>query len=91
MAQIYKTNGEVVDVKPQKGKKFNLEEMQAIVGGYIEIYHVNNDKDLLIINEEGKLLGLHYNEKATELFRKAYRTDDFIVGDALVCDNSMVD
>ena len=91
MAKIYKTNGEVVDVTPKNGKKFELEEMQAIVGGYIEIYYVNDNKDLLIINEEGKIHGLDYNEKATELFRKAYNTDDFIVGNALVCDNSMVD
>ena len=42
---------------------------------------------VMVINEEGKLLNLPYNAVATEAFRMAFQpTDDFIVGDALLCE-----
>ena len=41
----------------------------------------------MVINEEGKLLNLPYNAVATEAFRMAFQpTDDFIAGDALLCE-----
>ena len=40
----------------------------------------------MIINEEGKLNNLPYNDNATVLYRANFRnTTDFIVGDALLC------
>ena len=38
----------------------NLEDLQALVGGYIEIVHVNADM-VAIVNEEGKLKKLPKN------------------------------
>ena len=37
-----------------------LEPLQALVGGYIEIVPIS-DKIVMIVNEEGKLMGLPYN------------------------------
>lgn len=38
-----------------------LEEMQAIVGGYIQAVYPFEDPVAVVCNEEGKLMGLPYN------------------------------
>ena len=87
MAKLIKTSGEVIDVTPKKeGGCFTLEELKGFVGGWIECIYVSPTQ-VMVINEEGKLLNLPYNTVATETFRMAFQpTDDFIVGDALVCE-----
>lgn len=83
MAKIYRTNGDIENVEPKNGTDFQLEELQGIVGGYIECLNLSDGR-LLVCNEEGKLKGLALNERATELVRKnGY--NDYIVGDVLVC------
>ena len=84
MAQIIKTNGQVIETAPKNGTDFQLEELKSIVGGYIEIVNLRDGR-LICLNEEGKLYNLPYNNKATDIFRAAFRTNDFIVGDVLVC------
>lgn len=84
MALIYKSNGERETVSPDNGKDFKLEQLQKIVGGYIEVVEVSDD-EIMVLNEEGKLLDLAYNQDATYLYRKRYQTSDYIVGDVLVC------
>lgn len=90
MAKIYKADGSMVEVEPKNGKDFGLKEMQAIVGGYIEIIDLL-DGTFMVLNEEGKLIGLPYNNMATIMFRKAHHTFDYVVGDVLVCDKSQID
>jgi len=60
------------------------------VGGMVEAVSFPNG-DLLLLNEEGKLMGLPVNEKATALWRKhftkethSFGYDDFVVGPAIV-------
>ena len=80
---IYKTNGEVIETSPKNGKNYTYEELREIVGGFIQIIFLK-DK-FMIINEEGKLNNLPYNDNATVLYRANFRnTTDFIVGDALL-------
>ena len=87
MAKWIKADGNVVEVSPKNaGKCFTLEELKSIVGGWIECINIS-PKQVMVINEEGKLLNLPYNAVATEAFRMAFQpTDDFIVGDALLCE-----
>ena len=85
MATIYKANGEVIETTPKNGKDFSLEEMQAIVGGYIEIVYLDNGK-LMIVNEEGKINGLPLNENASMLVGYT----DLVMGDVLVCESKQV-
>ncbi len=88
MATILKTNGERKEVSPKNGSDFQLDELQSIVGGYIEILNLSNNR-LMLVNEEGKIYGLPYNHEATELVvKEGYH--DVIVGDVLVCENSQV-
>ena len=78
MAQIIKTTGEVIETEPRNGEDFSLDELQGIVGGFIEIVHLADGR-VMVVNEEGKLDGLPVNQKASDLY------PDLIVGDVLVC------
>ena len=87
MAKRIKADGYVVEVSPKNlGECFTLEELKGFVGGWIECIHISPTQ-VMVINEEGKLLNLPYNAVATETFRMSFQpTDDFIVGDAWLCD-----
>lgn len=89
MDYIIKTDGKKIKVAPEK-KTYSLEELQSIVGGYIEIVWLSQFY-LMVVNEEGKLNGLPMNDKATDLLRLCKDTTDFIVGDVLVCEKDHID
>lgn len=82
MAQIIYTSGETKDVYPKNGTDFSLEELQAVVGGYIELVFLGD-------NEEGKIYGLPLNTKATEIMRK-HGYNDTIVGNVVYCDKKQI-
>ena len=56
-----------------------LKSAQDFVGGYVEGIPFPNG-DYLIINEEGKLIGLPLNPEATALWRMTFDNDNFITG-----------
>ena len=85
---IYLPSGMKTEVKPINGKYFKLEELQAIVGGYIECVYLN-DGMTMVVNEEGKLKGLPCNDLATEIIRNS-GIYDVIVGPALVCPSKLI-
>ena len=62
-----------------------LEELQGIVGGYIEVYPVNKNISI-ICNEEGKLLDLPIN-----FIIQSNRRIEIINGDCLFVGNSDYD
>ena len=57
----------------------DLKAAQDFVGGYVECIPFPNG-DYLIINEEGKLIGLPINEQATKLWKETFDNDNFITG-----------
>src|SRR5260370_15096635 len=74
MALILRPDGGEEEVSPASGKTFSLEELQKIVGegtptgrGSIEIVPCKDKQHILVLNEEGKLLGLPINARASEL------------------------
>ena len=89
-AKIIYPDKESEDYTPKNGRTFELEEMQKIVGGLIEIVHLNDGR-LMIVNEEGLLQGLPVNIEATNILRRDHSTTQFIVGNAIVCDGDMVE
>lgn len=90
MAQILYASGDVKNVEPQNGTDFQLNELKKIVGGYIEIVYLS-DKQIMVVNEEGKLIGLPFNILATEAYRMATQpNNETIVGDVLICDVGQV-
>lgn len=90
MAKIIKTDGTCQPVQPANGTDFTLEEMQTIVGGAIELVYLN-DTEIMVVNEDGKMNNLDDNHTATLIFKENYPdTDDYIVGDVLVCNNEQI-
>lgn len=90
MAHILYADFGLEEVEPKNGTDFSLEEMQSIVGGYIEIVDLN-DSQCLVVNEEGKCEHLPYNAIATNVLRLAYQhTTDYIAGNALLCNINQI-
>lgn len=89
MAKIYKANGEIIDIEPKNGKDFKCKELNEIVGGHFELVNLLFDR-FMVVNEEGKLMGLPINEKATTIFQTELGPYDIIVGDCLVCKTSQI-
>jgi len=65
----------VDDVKDEPQYK----EVSKFVGGMVECITFPNG-DLLLINEEGKLIGLPLNPEATALWRATFDNDNYITG-----------
>ena len=73
---------------PENGKFFTLKELQAVVGGYIECLPLKTGMTM-VVNEEGKLKGLPYNDLATAIaYNSGYM--DIIVGSVLVCPDKLI-
>lgn len=85
MATIIKSTGETVEVQPKNNEYFSLEEMQEIVGGYIEFVYLPDDK-IMVVNEEGKIHNLPMNDVAS-VYVAPY---DYIAGNALICKNNEI-
>tara|TARA_Y100000593_G_scaffold9639_1_gene17469 strand:+ start:210 stop:500 length:291 start_codon:yes stop_codon:yes gene_type:complete len=81
-----------------KDKAPNLEELQDMVGGIIQVIQLKDKQ--IIVDEEGKLKGKEFNPEATELLAlgkkiNGYHTQwsagyDLIVGDAVVLSDKAV-
>lgn len=84
MAVLIKADGKRQKVEPKNGEKFKLEELQGYVDGYIEAIILDDDT-VMVVNEEGKLLGLPYNQLASIKFLQEKGYHEPIVGDVLVC------
>lgn len=83
MAMLLKYSGDDISILPKNGSDFTLEELQEFVGGYIEV--INIDKDtIMVLNEEGMMLGLPYNRNASEM------RGGPVVGNVVVCDKNML-
>jgi len=54
-------------------------EVSKFVGGMVECITFPNG-DLLLINEEGKLIGLPLNPEATALWRATFDNDNYVTG-----------
>ncbi len=54
-------------------------EVSKFVGGMVECITFPNG-DLLLINEEGKLMNLPYNPEASALWKATFDNDNYITG-----------
>lgn len=88
--RIIKADGTITDYKPA-GKRITLEEMQKIVGGYIEIVSLRSEKKRMVVNEEGAIIPLKPNFLATVIYRKETGSQSAIFGDVLLTDWNDID
>ena len=64
-----------------------LEDMQAVVGGYIQaIYPFSSEPIALVYNDEGKLMGLPLNRALR--YEDTQEVYDIISGPCFICDCS---
>ena len=76
-------------VTPANGRSFRLQELQRMVGGYIEALQLNDGR-VMWLNEEGKLQGLPKNVAATTLatMYSQLPRSDYIVGNVVIATRS---
>jgi hypothetical protein len=65
MARLIRPDGTEERVTPKRGRKWTLDELQAHVGGFIQEFPVEGLS--MLVDEEGLLKCLEYNEVATDL------------------------
>ena len=84
--QVLASDGSSREFLPANRKDYTLDELKEVVGGYIEIISLPDDF-LMVLNEEGKLKGLPFNEQASQLIPPT----DYIVGDVLICKSKRIE
>ena len=77
-AKINTTASEFKIIENKKAEP-NYKKVSEFVGGMVECITFPNG-DLLLINEEGKLIGLPLNPEATALWRATFDNDNFVTG-----------
>lgn len=82
MAKLYNIGCSVDDVRANDGKKFSLEEAQALVDGYVELVHLDDD-NILLCDEEGLLKHKPINTLATIQAKGLGWKGSYLVGSVL--------
>lgn len=88
---LLKADGTMAEYLPKNGKYFTLKELQSAVGGYIEIIYLSNGMQM-VVNEEGRILGLPVNKQATILgqYDGVLGLHNQIVGNVLIAPARMM-
>lgn len=85
MATLFKTDGTIINITPDNGKKFKLQEAQELVGGLVQLVDLGH-REMLICNEEGIILGLPHNANASKKLKEAYGGyAQELYGDIILC------
>ena len=93
-AILLKADGTQQPMTPKNGKHFKLAELQAAVGGSIDILSPPNGT-VFVVHDEGKFL-FPRNVEASNQWYAAYAghdvdfAGDFLAGDVLVAPSKMV-
>ena len=82
---IIRPGGLIEKISPQ-GEFYTLKEMQELVGGLIQMIRIPGNRTI-VLNEEGKLLGLDFNLTATSLYKGYLFEGDYLVGNILVIED----
>ena len=73
------TTAEEFKIITDKKDEPKYAEVKEFVGGMVEAVTFPNG-DLLLLNEEGKLIGLPLNLEATAIWRETFDNDNYITG-----------
>ena len=80
---LYRADGTKETIAPANGSHWTLEELQALVGGYIEVLRTLSGR-YMVVDEEGKLKNKPINRVASATY--FFTGHDLVVGDAVVVD-----
>jgi hypothetical protein len=78
MTQVNTATAEFKIITDKKDEP-DYKAVSKFVGGMVEVVSMPNG-DLLLLNEEGKLMGLPVNDKASKLWRDTFDNDNYITG-----------
>jgi hypothetical protein len=81
-------DGSWSEVPEPKDGTFELDDLQAFVGGYIDIV-VLNKRLRMVVNDEG-LYTKGYNKAASELYKRQTGREKVLHGDVLLCHVSYI-
>ena len=87
MAKLYEVGCPVREVQPKVGKKFTLQEAQSLVGGWVEVVHLEGD-NILLCDEEGLLKEKPVNQEASVMAKRMGWKGGFLVGSVLFLKNN---
>ena len=73
------TTAEQFKLITDKKDEPDYKAVSKFVGGMVEAVQFPNG-DLLLLNEEGKLMGLPVNEEASQLWKDTFDNDNYITG-----------
>ena len=92
-AKLLKASGEVVEIKPNNGNDFKLDELyKHLQCSLVDVISLNQD-DIMVVDDEGKLKANNVvNVNATMLAQEnqAITSWDYIAGNAIVCNKKMI-
>ena len=88
-SKLIKADGTIKEISPKNNGFFGLEELQELVGGYIEVIYLPSDT-IMIVNEEGKLKGLPTNLNATKILYEYYKVTNILVGDVVLTSRELL-
>jgi hypothetical protein len=83
-AMVIKTDGTMHGVELGETPEDEYEVLSGAVGGYIQQVPLGDSGLTLWCHEEGKLIGLPYNEGATKVWVKYWGQTDVMVGDCVI-------
>lgn len=84
-------DGHMKMVSPNNGRKFTLQECREAVNGVIDIIKLESLGVYLVINDEGLLLDLPVNKRATLFYQQEFNSPDQIHGDVLIAQLNQID
>jgi len=77
IATLVKAGGVQSYAMPKDKKDFSLEELQAFCGGYVQLLHTEDGREVWM-DESGRLKGLPENKYISNLLKTS------VVGDCLI-------
>jgi hypothetical protein len=83
-AMVIKTDGTFHGIDLGENSYEEYEALSSAVGGMIQAVPLGESDLMLWCNEEGKLIGLPYNESATNVWVKYWGQTDVMVGDCVI-------
>lgn len=83
-ALVIKADGNIHGIDLGENSLDEYEALSGAVGGMIQAVPLSDSDMMLWCNEEGKLIGLPYNHKATNVWVKYWGQTDVMVGDCVI-------
>ncbi len=83
-AMVIKTDGTLESIDLGDNPETEYQALRGAVGGWVQMVPLDDSGLILWCNEEGKMIGLPFNEKATRVWEAFWGRTDVMMGDCAV-------